>query len=260
MAEALKRVSPKCPKVRLTLCESTSGSLTSLGGWSTNPDAGIKPHEEAVLSLEPKTALPPRKEILLKLVFTLTKSSNWADAGHVIATGQLPLSPPRTIPQLLSHQAHTRSPPVSIPSVPAALTANQIGPGIIQVVSTTPTATSWTFDPSQGHLTSWTRGHGAFNILASPLSFAIYRALTNNDAGGDDPNGSPGSQGREWRDARVHLARNHCVIGHLASNDERQWLEKRTADGTDVVELQVKTRIAPPVCIFESTIVSSSTI
>lgn len=221
---------------------------------STNPDAGIKPHTEAVLSLETKTALPPRKEILLNLVFTLNNSSNWAEAGHVIATGQLPLSPPRTIPQLLSYELHPPRPEIPVPSAPAALTATKIAPDIIQVVSTTPTATSWTFDLSQGHLTSWTRGNAPFNVLASPLAFAIYRALTNNDAGGDDPNGSPGSQGREWRDARVHLARDHCVIGDQASNGESQWVIQRTADGTDVVQMQVETRIAPPVRIFGSSI------
>lgn len=222
--------------------------VTFVAGQGTNQDTDVKPHTEAVLLIEPKTALPPRKEILLNLFFTLKKSSNWADAGHIIATGQLPLSPPRTIPQLLSHQLDTSSPPISTPFASAALNVTQIGPSIIQVNSTTPTATSWTFDLSQGHLTSWTRGHASCNILTSPLSFAIYRALTNNDAGGDDPNGSGGSQGREWRDARVHLARGHRVIKLPASDDEGQWTVNRTADGTDVVELEVKTRIAPPVC------------
>lgn len=177
----------------------------------------------------------------------------------MIATGQLSLSPPRTIPRLLSHQLHSVVPKEFVPFAPVALTASQITPGIIQIDSNTPTVTSWTFDLSQGHLTSWTRGHAPVNILASPLSFGIYRALTNNDAAGDDPNGSPGSQGREWRDARVHLARDHSVINHQTPNADCQWKKSRTADGTDVVELQVKTRIAPPVSMLESNIVSSST-
>lgn len=217
---------------------------------STDLYLGIKPHTEAFLSLAPKTVLPPHKEILLNLVFTLRTSSNWAKSGHVVATGQLSLSPPRTIPQLLSHQHHPPLPRNPTPPAPAALTATQIGPGTIQIVSNTPAATRWTFDLEQGHLTSWIRGHAPQNILASPLSFAVYRALTNNDAGGDDPNGSPGSQGREWRDARVHLARDHCAIGRHSLLPQAQWVKSLTAHGTDVVELKVDTRIAPPVCTF----------
>ncbi|KAJ4393445.1 hypothetical protein N0V93_002655 [Gnomoniopsis smithogilvyi] len=208
---------------------------------------GIKPHTEAHVSLEPKTALPPHIEILLNLVFTLQTPNKWAKAGHIVATGQLRLSPPRTIPQLLSHQLHPPFTQVTVSTAPTALTATQCAPSILQIVSTTPTATSWTFDLSQGHLTSWTRGQAPVNILASPLSFDVYRALTNNDAGGDDPNGSPGSQGREWRDARVHLARDHRVMGRHSLSPQYQWMKSRTADGTEVVHLKVVTRIAPPV-------------
>lgn len=220
---------------------------------STDTASGIRPHAEALISLEPKTALPPHREIFLNLVFTLQKSCNWAEAGHIVATGQLRLSPPKTITQLTSHKLCPPLPPTSVSLAPkAALTAAKIAPGIIQIVSTTSTATTWIFDLTRGHLTSWTRGHAPLNIFASPLSFGIYRALTNNDAGGDDPNGSPGSQGREWRDARVHLARDHCAIGHHTLIAHRPWTESRTADGTNIVELKVNTRIAPPVCTSQN--------
>lgn len=216
----------------------------------TNTASGIQPHTEAVLSLEPKTVLPPHRELYLNLLFTLRESTQWGEAGHVVATGQLRLSTPRSIPQLVLHQLSSPLHQASVsPTRSGPLATTEIAPGIIQIVSATATATTWTFDLAHGHLTSWTRGHAPSNILASPLSFAIYRALTSNDAGGDDPTGSAGSQGREWRDARVHLAKNFCTMArHRLTGQRQQWVESCTADGTHIVQLKVDTRIAPPVC------------
>lgn len=109
----------------------------------------------------------------------------------------------------------------------------------------------------KGHLTSWTRGGSSSsptestNILAFPLTFDIYRALKNNDAGGDNPNGAPGSQGRAWRDARVHLAKNHrlheTTRSPSSSPPTTNLLRWEHDDGVDVFHLTVKSRIAPPV-------------
>lgn len=115
---------------------------------------------------------------------------------------------------------------------------------MLQITTSTSNRTTWVFDTLRGHLTSWTRSHDGGNILASPLEFDLYRALTNNDAGGDDPNGVPGSQGRQWRDAGVHLARTHPS---MQGGKTSQWEQKRMPDGTDVVEITVTSRIAPPV-------------
>lgn len=121
----------------------------------------------------------------------------------------------------------------------------ETSPSILQITANTPTHTSWTFDLAAGRLTSWTRPHHQpGNVLASPLTFATYRALTNNDAGGDDPDGAPGSQGRAWRDAQLHLARDHALASSRAAR--RAWAHSQTSDGTDAVQLSVSSRIAPP--------------
>lgn len=207
---------------------------------------GVKPHTEAILYPKLKTALPPGKELYLNLTFTLRDATNWAESGHVVATGQLRLTPPKRLTQLLAHQS---LPPFRMPNQPA-LTTTRLAPGIMQIATNTPTASTWIFDLTQGQLTSWTRAgtlssHKG-NILASPLTFDIFRALTNNDQGGDDPNGVPGSQGREWTDARAHFAKNHrLLLTHSALDGD--WTQTRTADGTDILQLTVQTRISPSV-------------
>lgn len=140
-------------------------------------------------------------------------------------------SPPMfNLPSLLNHQ----------PSIAVA----QPLPHVLHISTNTPSRTAWTFDLLRGHLTSWTRKKDPLNILATPLRFDLYRALTNNDAGGDDPTGVPGSQGRQWRDARVHLAREHPS---MQDGQFSRWEQKRLPNGTDIVEVTVTSRIAPPV-------------
>lgn len=144
-------------------------------------------------------------------------------------------------------------PPPPCPLVPVnnnnnrnALAVTRTSPQTLQITTNTPTGTTWTFDLARGCLVSWRRGNDATNILAGPPTFEIYRALTNNDAGGDDPNGTPGSQGRQWRDARVHLAHDHPSL-QQDRDAQQPWEQERTADGTDVVEITAISRLAPPV-------------
>ncbi|KAF3761719.1 family 2 glycoside hydrolase [Cryphonectria parasitica EP155] len=198
---------------------------------------GIQPHTEAIVSLDPKATPPPNKELYLTLFFSLRESTLWAEAGHIVATGQLQLAPPRSIAQLLARQPS----PISR----EALTVAQTSPELLQITARSPTQIVWTFDLARGHLAAWERGRQRRSILASPLTFELYRALTNNDAGGDDPNGTPGSQGRQWRDARVHLVRDHHIATQATAG--AFWKRTRTPEGADVVLLRVTSRIAPPV-------------
>lgn len=183
--------------------------------------------------------------------FSLREATNWAEAGHVVATGQLRLAAPRSLATLLANDAAAA--PTS-QDTSAAITVVQPSPAILHITAHahhhTTTTTTWTLDLAKGQLTSWRRGGDDDDdeILRSPLTFAVYRALTNNDAGGDDPTGRPGSQGRQWRDARVHLARNHGNMPpEYPPSAPATWEHARTADGAEVVTVRVPSRIAPPV-------------
>ncbi|SPQ26962.1 f8ce35bb-c9c1-444b-bd7e-833b1d90a38a [Thermothielavioides terrestris] len=65
------------------------------------------------------------------------------------------------------------------------------------------------------------------NILSEPLLFDIYRAQTDNDRGCDF--------GRNWRDRRLHQAKQHLIQSSWQTHDN------------GVVQVTVKSRIAPPV-------------
>lgn len=247
-------------------------------------DLGIKPHTEAILDLQPNTTLPPHRELYLNLYFSLREATKWAEAGHIVATGQLRLAAPKSIASLLGH--HTPPHLYHQPELPhtdtARLTVTQPSPTILHIAAhpksrrigpPSDTSTCWTFDLAYGHLTSWRRrgGHPSSqhhqqqqDILRAPLTFSLYRALTNNDAGGDDPEGHPGSQGRQWRDARVHLARHHPKtppVGGAGGDDhgaQTGWTHERARDGgTDVVTLRVPGRIAPPVLAWGVDVVTT---
>ncbi len=98
---------------------------------------------------------------------------------------------------------------------------------------------AWVFDLSLGTLTSWTRASSGpeANLLTAPLSFALYRALTDNDNGG--------RFGKAWRDHRVHQIRTHVL--------RTAWRE--TADG--LAEIEATTRIAAPVLNWSVVAVST---
>lgn len=196
------------------------------------------------MHLKLKQTLPPDKEVYLTLYFTLQRSVRWAAAGHVVATGQIRLSLAKSVANLLglTGPAQLKPPLLLNHCKRPAIEVAQPFPHVLHITANTPNRTAWVFDLFQGHLTSWKRNQDSTNTLATPLKFDLYRALTNNDAGGDSPNGVPGSQGRQWRDALVHLAREHPS---LQDGQSSKWEEKTVPDGTDIVEITVTSRIAP---------------
>lgn len=222
------------------------------------------------MEIQLQTRLPPHRELYLNLYFSLKKATNWAEAGHTVATGQLCLAPPKSITRILetygSSSMLRERPLESAPNSMPALTVFQATPTTLEITAWATSThscplTTWTFDLVQGQLTSWrrydqsnnngdnsTRQRHEHEVLHDPLTFAIYRALTNNDAGGDDPIGRPGSQGRQWRDARVHLAKNHNKTPPPTQDSQApQWEHTRSADGAEAVTIHVPSRIAPPV-------------
>jgi len=85
---------------------------------------------------------------------------------------------------------------------------------------------AWVFDLALGTLTSWVKDDA--NLLSEPLSFALYRALTDNDRGG--------RFGQEWRARRMHQIRTHPLT--------TKWGVRRESG---IAEVVATTRVAAPV-------------
>lgn len=206
-----------------------------------SPD--VRPHTEAISQLEPEGKWPLNKELYFTVFFRLREAASWAAAGHLVATGQLRLSPPDSVANLLGLNGLSLFKFPSPQSRLFVMTVHTSFPHVLHITAHTLTHTAWTFDLLRGHLTAWRRDQDPKNILATPLELGLYRALTNNDAGGDKPTGVRGSQGGEWRNKLVHLAREYPVQRDRTFS---RWVEKRLEDGSEVVEITTTSRIAPP--------------
>jgi beta-galactosidase len=134
-----------------------------------------------------------------------------------VATGQLQLSGPVDID--LSH--------LKAPKTGQAVRVELQQPQILSILG--PGGSSWEFDLTIGALTCWTRpSHPNLNILTEPLSIDLYRALTDNDRGGQS--------GPNWHDSRLHQAKPHLV--------QARWSQDQTTGTATII---VEGRIAPPV-------------
>ncbi|KAK4237238.1 glycoside hydrolase [Achaetomium macrosporum] len=185
----------------------------------------IEPHTEALLHIPGLEHMHPAVTHI-NLKFVLSKATGWCEAGHVVATGQIQLQERSNLRRAMVMIGH----PAPRPSVIE-------GPGIQKnttLLINGGHGNSWMFDLARGALVSWRRPlpdpdclTSYPNILTEPLLFDVYRAQTDNDRGCDF--------GRNWRDRRLHQAKQHLV--------QSSWQQR--ADG--VVEVVVKNRIAPPV-------------
>ncbi|KAK4180279.1 family 2 putative glycoside hydrolase [Triangularia setosa] len=177
---------------------------------------GIKPHSEAVLIIAGMPSIL-RPDTHLNLEFRLAaRTGDWGDAGHLVATGQVPLNPIGTLKSLL---------PSAGPLGP--VNTRLVSPSMLSIRG--PRGILWHFDLAIGALVSWKNlKQSDENILAEPLGFEIYRAMTDNDRGCDF--------GRNWINRRLHQAKFHLV--------EAAWKEDDVKEMTEIV---VKGRIAPPV-------------
>ncbi|KAK4219866.1 glycoside hydrolase [Rhypophila decipiens] len=197
----------------------TDGCCRSGGDVRVPED--FPPHTEALLTVpglpNPKH-LPP--DTHLNLEFSLASPTNWADAGHIIATGQIQLTKPT--PPNLSSQPLTTLPQTSFFST-------SVTQPNLQISSTL--GSTWEFDLASGKLSSWKRHSDASssNILATPLDFALYRAQTDNDSHCDF--------GRNWNWRRLHQAKTHLT--------QIEWDNNNA--GKREVTVHVRSRIAPPV-------------
>lgn len=189
---------------------------------------GIMPHTQATFTvpgLEDVQALRQRSfpiDLSLNLDFRTTKPTAWAPAGHLVATGQLPLE---HLGRGSGRGYNPFKPDTSIPHPsPLPQPPQRIGSS---VTITSTRGSSWEFNLARGTLTSWTRPKAPdHNILTEPITYELYRALTDNDRGGPF--------GKEWREARLHQAKTHFISSTYTARD-------------DSIIISVKHRIAPPV-------------
>ncbi|GAB1315863.1 hypothetical protein MFIFM68171_06073 [Madurella fahalii] len=194
-------------------------SEETIGGKRVDIPKAIQPHTEALLHI-PELQSRCKADSHLNLYFTHAVTPDWSAQRHIVATGQIQLTKPKSLRLLRDIGA----PP------PLRLKVELIGNTVLSIVGSR--GLSWKFDLALGGLVSWERpdldsdGH-VMDILTEPLLFDIYRSQTDNDRGCDF--------GRNWIDRRLHQVKSHPV--------QASWEQKE--DG--VVEIVARSRLAPPV-------------
>ncbi|TRX94300.1 hypothetical protein FHL15_004767 [Xylaria flabelliformis] len=174
--------------------------------------SGIKPHTEATLILGGISTFST--EAWLQLNFTVRSNSKWAPPNHVVARGQVQLTPPRSLLQIKT----LTPPPTDHPIIQRKSNF---------IYATIANGTTFGFDTSSGILCSLTQASKPqLNLLTVPFTLDFYRALTDNDRGGPF--------GKQWLDSRLHQTRNHFTQIRIEETDAACIIE-------------VKSRIAPPV-------------
>ncbi|KAI0469106.1 glycoside hydrolase family 2 protein [Xylaria cf. heliscus] len=174
--------------------------------------SGVKPHTETTLILGGITTFST--EAWLQLNFTVRPDSKWAPPNHVVARGQVQLTPPKSLLQI-----KTLTPPPT--DRPIIQRENDF------IYATIESGTTFGFDTSSGTLSSLTQASAPqLNLLTVPFTLDFYRALTDNDRGGPF--------GKQWLDSRLHQTRNHFTQIRIEETDSACIIE-------------VKSRVAPPV-------------
>jgi beta-galactosidase len=144
------------------------------------------------------------------LNFTLLASTNWAQAGHLLAFGQVPLSKPLTLTTLKGS--------LSAPVV------KQLTLQVLQITSPS-SKIQFKFNIVHGVLESWITADGK-ELIHTPPTLDFYRAQTDND--------EPSVFGKDWIGYRLHQTK--CHVRSVS------WFL-----GSKGLEVVVKARIAPPV-------------
>lgn len=183
---------------------------------------GIEPHTRAWLTIDGLEYPTENIEAYLTLTFTLREATSWAPKGHEVALGQLRLQPKID---------HTRWQEfINVPKEPKGLALLE-QTSVSELTISGEEGARWVFDLTVGSITSWARAGSSTNIITEPLSFEIYRALTDNDRLGEF--------GPQWKKARVHQARCYVV--------RSSWETIKEGDEAGIAKVFVVSRIAPPV-------------
>lgn len=200
------------------------GLKKSLGQVSI--PANVAPHTESTVSL-PKFDISEHKgDVYVELAFSLSKSTTWAPAGHVVGTSQVQVQAPQVL------------------SFPPTTASDSSAPAISQTsdsLTVTTTSATITFSLATGRLTSLLK-NGVEHIhptLGGP-QLTIFRALTDNDRPQD---------GQDWLRAQVQHARSHF---HSIT-----W---STSPQNSTTTITVKGRLAPPVLSWSLSTTTTYTI
>ncbi|KAK8068675.1 beta-galactosidase [Apiospora phragmitis] len=186
---------------------------------------GIKPHTTSKLVVGgfPQTTFA--SETWLRLQFSRREATKWAYRGQVVAFGELLLSPPKPLALL---KTLSKAPGPRIQEVD----------GIIQ--ATLANGTTFGISTTTGSLCSLTRaGSPHFNLITEPMVLDFYRALTDNDRGGDF--------GQEWVERRVHQTKHH-------------FRRITTVEEDGACKIVVEGRVAPPVLAWGVDTVTTYTV
>ncbi|KAI0400006.1 glycoside hydrolase family 2 protein [Xylaria palmicola] len=174
--------------------------------------SGVKPHAETTLIIG--GIMTFAAEAWLQLNFTVRSDSRWAPPNHIVARGQLQLTPPKSLLQIKA----LAPPPADRPVIRREQD---------YIYATIANGTTFGFDTNAGTLAFLSQAaNPQLNLLTVPFTLDFYRALTDNDRGGPF--------GKQWRDARLHQARDHFT-----------QLRIEETDAACVIE--VRSRVAPPV-------------
>ncbi|ODA80849.1 hypothetical protein RJ55_03809 [Drechmeria coniospora] len=134
----------------------------------------------------------------------------WADAGHLVATGELPVSQQPSITRLLAVDRAATGPSIE-----------QLA-GQCRIVSPSGQST-WRISTVTGMLESWRRADRAHvDMLSEAVRLDFYRALTDNDRGG---------HGRQWRERRLHQTTSQVrdIRWHVADDGAVVQVTERIA-------------------------------
>ncbi|KAI1812424.1 glycoside hydrolase family 2 protein [Poronia punctata] len=176
---------------------------------------GVKPHTEAIITLVGTPRVFAR-EAWLQLNFITRADSRWTQPRRVVARGQIPLSPPKSLLQLKTLAAPTTS-----------LDRPQVRRKNGFIYATIANGMTFGFDTAAGTLASITNpADPETNLITVPFGLDFYRALTDNDRGGPF--------GKQWLDARLNQTSNHFRQITIEESDE-------------ACTIVVKSRVAPPV-------------
>lgn len=192
-------------------------SRSVFASGSAQPLGSPAPHTEGKIRLDgfhDNLLRDVSGESYLHLSFKLKESTNWAPAGHQVTFGEIQLSKPQPLCELLPAQLVTAKPKLTKTPDNRLSITSAIG------------SSKWVIDLVHGNLVSWVRPSQHCKELITEGSFMdFYRAMTDNDSRG---------HGRQWSDRYVHQTSNNIrkVI----------W---GTIDGG--VQVTVTNRIAPVV-------------
>lgn len=170
--------------------------------------SNILPHASERITLPESFDLNgARGERYLQLDFSLKGSTNWASAGHVVASGQLLIEPSKPLETSRSE-------------VPVHIT--QTAQSALSIKTGT---TNFVFSLTAGKLVSMIKNGTELLHANMGPELTIYRALTDNDRP---------QNGREWKELLVHLAKNYVQKVTWSTDQE-------------YAKIEIHAKLAPPV-------------